>query len=357
MLFEKYRHAVLPIVALAFCASIALADPKPDIAGIDAGPITVKATPIRTFKRFRGADEPLDKLTFRGGLVLTSPSRHFGGWSGLILDADAKSLLAISDSGVWMTGKLTYDGTQPSGIENARLGPLLDRKGVPLGRIRDRDSESVALASGMLQQGSVLVGFEGRHRIERYDLSANGLSADRGAVELPAAAKRMRRTQGLEAMTVMEGGPYKGSLIAFSERLYDASRDHTGWLWTGKAPATVHLKNIGDYDLTDLASLDDGTLFVLERRFRWLEGLKIRLRMLAPGALQPGSTAVGETLLEADLNDEIDNMEGLAATRLKDGSVLITMISDDNFSHVLQRTVLLQFVVKDGRQAKARPQD
>ena len=215
----------------------------------------------------------------------------------------------------------------------------------------------MALESGTLQQGSVLVGFEGRHRIERYDLSANGLSADRGAVELPAAAKRMRRTQGLEAMTVMEGGPYKGSLIAFSERLYDASRDHTGWLWTGKTPATVHLKNIGDYDLTDLASLDDGTLFVLERRFRWLEGLKVRLRRLAPGALQPGSTAVGETLLEADLNDEIDNMEGLAATRLKDGSVLITMISDDNFSHMLQRTVLLQFVVKDGRQAKARPQD
>ena len=28
-----------------------------------------------------------------------------------------------------MTGKLTYDGTQPSGIEDARLGPLLDRKG------------------------------------------------------------------------------------------------------------------------------------------------------------------------------------------------------------------------------------
>jgi hypothetical protein len=357
LLFEKYRHAVLPIVALAFCAGIALADPKPDIAGIEAGPITVKATPIRTFKRFGGADEPLDKLTFRGGLVLTSPSRHFGGWSGLILDADAKSLLAISDSGVWMTGSLTYDGTQPSGIESARLGPLLDRNGVPLGRIRDRDSESVALASGTLQQGSVLVGFEGRHRIERYDLSANGLSADRGAVKLPAGAKRMRRTQGLEAMTVMEGGPYKGSLIAFSERLYDASRDHTGWLWTGKTPATVHLKNVGDYDLTDLASLDDGTLFVLERRFRWLKGLKIRLRRIAHGELQPGRTAVGETLLEADLNDEIDNMEGLAATRLKDGSVLITMISDDNFSHMLQRTVLLQFIVRDGGQAKARPQD
>ena len=170
--------------------------------------------------------------------------------------------------------------------------------------------KSVALESGTLQRGSVFVGFEGRHRIERYDLSANGLSADR-APSSSAAAKRMRRTQGLEAMTVMEGGPYKGSLIAFSERLYDASRDHTGWLWTGKAPATVHLKNIGDYDLTDLASLDDGTLFVLERRFRWLEGLKIRLRRRHPARCSPGGTAVGETLLEADLNDEIDNMEGL----------------------------------------------
>ena len=77
----------------------------------------------------------------------------------------------------------------------------------------------------------------------------------------------------------------------------------------------MHLKNIDDYDLTDIASLDDGTLFVLERRFRWLEGLKVRLRRLAPGALQLGRTAIGETLLEADLNDEIDNMEGLAATR------------------------------------------
>lgn len=357
MLLEGYRSAVLPIVAFGICAGVALADPKPEIAGIEPGSITVRAMPIRTFKRFGGADERLGKLVFRGGLVLTSPSRYFGGWSGLILDADAKSLLAISDSGVWMTGRLTYDGTRPSGIDDARLGPLLDRNGLPLSHLRDRDSEAVALASGTLQQGSVLVAFEGRHRIERYDLSANGLSADRGgAVKLPAGARRMRRTQGLEAMTVMQGGPYRDSLLAFSERLYDASRNHTGWLWTGKTPATVHLENIGDYDLTDIASLDDGTLFVLERRFRWLEGLKARLRRLAPGALQPGRTAVGETLLEADLNDNIDNMEGLAATRLKDGNVLITMISDDNFSHMLQRTVLLQFSVRDGGQAKARPQ-
>ncbi|CAA2142948.1 hypothetical protein [Hyphomicrobium sp. ghe19] len=32
-----------------------------------------------------------------------------------------------------------------------------------------------------------------------------------------------------------------------------------------------------------------------------------------------------------------------------------TTISDDNFNKVLQRTLLLQFVLKDEEQAKARP--
>jgi hypothetical protein len=30
------------------------------------------------------------------------------------------------------------------------------------------------------------------------------------------------------------------------------------------------------------------------------------------------------------------------------------MISDDNFNHMIQRTLLLQFVLKDVKQAKAR---
>jgi hypothetical protein len=353
---DGYRRLVLSLLLLGCYASVSLADPKPDIAGLQSGPIVVNATPIRSFRRFDKADVPLEKLIFRGGLVLRSPSPNFGGWSGLVLDADAKSFLAISDAGLWMTGRLVFDGNRPGGIADARLGPLLNRQGAPLGR-GFRDAEALALASGTLERGSVLVAFEGRHRIERYDLAADGLSADRGAVPLPAAAKTMGSNLGLEAMTVMAGGPYKGALVAFSERLYDPAHNHTGWLWTRNGPKTLHLKNTGDYDLTDLASLDDGTLFVLQRRFRWLEGLKIRLGRLAPDAVQSGVTAEPETLLDADLNDEVDNMEGLATTRLSDGRVLLTMISDDNYNHAFQRTILLQFVVKDSGQAKARPQD
>jgi hypothetical protein len=340
---------------IGLCGRFALADSKPDIARIAPGPISVTAKPISHFERFRNGSRLVDKLAFRGGLVLSSSSPNFGGWSGFILGDDGKSFLSISDSGVWMKGKLTYDGSRPSGMENVVLGPLTNSTGAALGPMgSERDAESVTLESGNLDRGRVLVGFEGRDRIDRYDLSPDGLSAECGTVTLPNGARKIQVNRGLEAIGVLKGGAYKGSLIAFAERLLDKSGNHTGWLWTSMGPKAVHLKNIGGYDITDLSSLDDGTVFVLERRFNWLEGLKIRVRRINPEELQPGQTAVGDILLEADLNDDIDNMEGISATRLDDGQVVLTMISDDNFNHILQRTVLLQFAVRSSEQAKTR---
>jgi hypothetical protein len=354
-----FPRSVLAAIFVGSWSVAAFAGAKPDIAGLKAGPISIDAAIIKTFVRTEDAEHRLSgsKVTFRGGLVLSSPSPHFGGWSGLVLGDDAKSLLAISDTGVWMTGTLVYEGDHLSGIAGARLGPVPGRNGLPIRRASDRDSESIALERGTLTKGTALVGFERHHRIEKYALSAAGLTKDLGSVSLPRGARRMRPNQGLEGVTVMRGGRYKGALIAFSERLYDTSRNHTGWLWTRKGPVTIHLKNTGDYDVTDLSSLDDGTLFVLERRFRWTEGVKMRLVRIAPGELKPGRTMQGETLIDADMSDQIDNMEGLSVTPLKSGEVLVTMISDDNFNHIFQRTMLLQFVVKPGGQAKARPQD
>lgn len=349
------RRLVLTIAVVGVCSGASLADEKPDISALKAAPISISvdAQPIASFAR-SGPDRPLGKLKFLGGLVLTSPSPYFGGWSGLLLDDEAKTFLALSDSGVWMSGSLTYVGRRLSGVRNARLGPLLDRSGRPLPHRRDRDSESIALEAGTLEHGSVMIGFEGRHRIERYELNPNGIAAGNTALRIPPLARRMDPNKGFEALTIMKGGPYQGWPVAFSERLYDPERNLTGWLWTKTGPRTLHLKNVGDFDITDLASLPDGTLFVLERRFRWLEGVKMRLMRIAPDALAPDRTIEGETLIQADMNDNIDNMEGLATTRLKTGDILLTMISDDNFNHTIQRTVLLQFLLKDSRQAKAR---
>jgi hypothetical protein len=341
------------IAMAGLCSTAALADAKPDIADLKTAPITVNARAFTAFAR-SGPDRPLEKLTFIGGLVLTSPAPNFGGWSGLLLDDDAKSFLALSDTGVWMKGDLTYVDNRLSGIKNASLGPLLEKTGRPIVRSRDRDSESIALESGTFEHGSVLIGFEGRHRIERYNISPTGIAAADVALRIPPAALRMGANKGFEALTIMKGGPYKGCPIAFSERLYDPSRNHTGWIWTKTGPRILHLKNVDDFDITDIASLEDGTLFVLERRFRWLEGVKMRLVRIEPDAVAPDRTLDGETLIEADMESNIDNMEGLAVTRPATGGILITMISDDNFNHVIQRTLLLQFLLKETQQVKAR---
>jgi hypothetical protein len=50
--------------------------------------------------------------------------------------------------------------------------------------------------------------------------------------------------------------------------------------------------------------------------------------------------------MEADLGYEIDNMEGLAVHRAANGDVVLTLVSDDNFS-AIQRNILLQFTLLD----------
>lgn len=318
--------------------------------------ILVTATPIKAFRKSYPKQTEFGRLKFVGGLVLDAEVRQFGGWSGLAFDPDGKEFIAISDRGAWMTATLQYADGVPSGIANARFGPLLDENGKAFDRHRDRDSESIAIADGKSHEGQVIVGFEQHARLARYDVTPQGLSKTLGLLALPRAADEMARNNGFEAMTVMRGGAFKGHTIAVSERLYDPWRNHTGWIWASDGIKPFHITNIGDFDITDIASLDDGTLFVLERRFRWLEGVKMRVRRIAPDMLVPGATITGETLFKANMDYEIDNMEGLSATRSADGnSVILTMISDDNFNDKIQRTVLLQFSLPAAETAKTQP--
>ena len=52
----------------------------------------------------------------------------------------------------------------------------------------------------------------------------------------------------------------------------------------------------------------------------------------------------GPVLIEADMGYQIDNMEGLSVHRAANGDIVLTLVSDDNFS-VIQRTILLQFTL------------
>jgi hypothetical protein len=83
---------------------------------------------------------------------------------------------------------------------------------------------------------------------------------------------------------------------------------------------------------------------ILERSLTRPEGLLVQIRRIPIEDVRPGAVVNGPVLFEADLRFEIDNMEGLAVHNTAAGEVVLTLVSDDNFS-ALQRTELLQFTL------------
>jgi hypothetical protein len=336
-------------------ATLAFGSNKPSSANLQVAPIEVIATPIAAFDRIDAEKSRFGRLTWRGGLVLTSPALHFGGWSGLALDAVGEHFVAVSDAGAWMSGKLAYESGRLKGMEKVMLGPLQAASGKAMARYRDRDAEGLTMLDGDPAKGRVLIGFERNQRLGEFEVEAKGLSPARSFFKPPPAAKRMDPNAGFEAITVLRGGPYKGALVTISERFLDDAGDHTGWLWIGGVPQRFQIKNIDDFDLTDAAALSDGSILLLERRFRWNEGVKVRLRLLGPDELRPGARVQGETILDATMSQEIDNMEGLAVHSGPGSETIITMISDNNFNSAIQRTLLLQFAFDGSGVASAAP--
>jgi hypothetical protein len=345
-------RGVILLLAIVFLTPIAVAQIKPDTGGIEVEPIDISAHAIDHFEKSAAGTARFGRLEWRGGLVLSSSSPNFGGWSGLTIDGEGR-LVAVSDAGTWMTADLVWRNGRPTGLTNAKLGPLLALRSNALKRPRDRDAEATALLEGGLGRGTLLISFENNHRIGRFEIDERGVSAPLGYMKRPGSAARMSKNQGFEAVGVLRAGAFKGAVIAIAERFLDERGHHTGWLWVKGEPQPLYLVERGGYDITDAASLPDGDLLVLERRFRWLEGVRVRLRLIKAGDIAPGAILDGEILLEADMAYEIDNMEGLAVHRGTRGETLLTLISDDNFNSFLQRTVLLQFALTEGPLVKA----
>jgi hypothetical protein len=347
---RRLRRPLSVALLLAVGAGIAMGGSKPSTVDLKTGPIVVEAKPLTTFDRLKRDETRFGKLAFRGGVELTSPSEYFGGWSGLALDPDGKGFFAVSDAGLWMSGKLAYDDKgRPSGMDGVRLGAIQSKDGDPLSRKGDRDAEGLALIKGDTTNGGAYVSFERKHRISRFDIVGGELSPAKGKVSLPKSARNMPSNGGFEAIAVLRGGPNKDKLVAFSESSRDKRGNYVGWIWEGKErPRKFHMTNDGDYDVTDTAPLPDGGLLVLERRFRFSEGVRMRLRLIGAKQLRPGAVIDADILVAADGRSEIDNMEGIATHAGPGGETIVTMISDDNYNHRLQRTVLLQFAISAG---------
>jgi hypothetical protein len=108
----------------------------------------------------------------------------------------------------------------------------------------------------------------------------------------------------------------------------------------------VFLKRHAEFDITSLASLSDGSLLVLERSFLPASlKLDIGVRLISAKDIKPGARLEGEVIFEANQSLTIDNFEAIGVSEAKDGEVLITLMSDDNFNF-FQKTLLIQFALK-----------
>lgn len=301
-----------------------------------ADPVEISATPIASLSP--AGETAFGPLEWRGGLELSSPEEKFGGLSGLTLSADCTGLLAVSDAGRWFRGRLAYDGASLAGLSDAELAPMLDAKGRPPASKARGDAEALADLGG----GKYLVGFESRPRIGTYDIGGSGLEARFRLMRSPAEIRTGPGNQELEAV-----GRVGGDYIAISEFNADPSGDIRAWLWNAGRTAAFSVKRHEDYKITDLAVAPGGDILTLERSFgaSFLPGMAIR--RFAASAIKAGGTVEPELLFAGRAPFyAIDNMEGIALCT-RDGETRLTIVSDNNFNTGLQRTLLLQFALRE----------
>jgi hypothetical protein len=287
----------------------------------------------------------IGSLDFVAGFVLSGRSSQWGGWSGMTISPDGRTLTAISDLGRWLVLDLRHDASgRLTGIGAAAMWPVLDRQGRPLESKSWADAEALARD----RDGSLLVAFERLHRLWRYPRQIAGRALP-VAVDAPAAILKLSANTGVEAMTVLGDG----ALLLISEDGLHGEPDIAGWVGRPGAWSRLNLARSGSLTVSDATLLPNGDVLLVERDFSLLgASAVVRLSVVARAAIRPGARLVGRTLAELAPPLTVDNFEVAAARTAPDGATLIYLLSDDNQSF-LQRTLLFQLRLDPAAAMKA----
>ncbi|MFS0772661.1 esterase-like activity of phytase family protein [Sphingomonas sp. 1P08PE] len=272
------------------------------------------------------ARDRVGALTFLGGAELTSRDRAFGSFSALAVEGDL--FLLLSDGGQIVRFRLGADW-RASEIRFGEL-PTGPRTGWEK---RDRDAESLARDP---RTGTVWVGFESVNQIWRYGAAGTRMVA-------PAAMAGWRSNGGAESLARLADGRF----VAIGESPPYGEHARVGLVWPGdptmlSAPAFrfTYYPTPG-YDPADLTELPDGRLLVVERRLALPFAWSARLMIVERAALRPGASVRGREIATLAAPLVHDNVEGVAAVREGDATIL-WLVSDDNWLPI-QRTLLLKF--------------
>ena len=273
-------------------------------------------------------------LTLMGAFQLASKDKRFGGLSGLTIGGDGK-LYAISDRGYWLSARAVSNGdSAPLDLVDWQIAPMLTPARTP---VSWSGGDAEALARG--QDGSMLVAFEGHHRIWRYDAPPGTLTSTPTPIAVPSELARAPRNGGLEGLTSLPDG----RLLALTEEFANPDGSFKGWLLDGSRFTELSYLPAKGYRVTDSAALKNGDVLVLERRYVPFGILSARLTMIDGKTVKPGAKLTGRELLKIEQPLVTENFEGLAVQETAKGT-MIYLVSDDNYNP-FQQTLLLQFLL------------
>jgi hypothetical protein len=279
------------------------------------------------------------RLSYRGGIEITSPDKRFGGWSALMVSPDGDRLIAVSDVGRWLTARIRYaaDG-RLVGLSDALLGPLRNREGNPL-KGRDADAEAVTRLGDRY-----IVAFERNYRLEAYAVGdwREPFPGPARRYTYPREVKDAPANGGIEALTALPGN----RLLAIAEDLEDGDGHALAWLFDAGRWHGLKYAWTGRYRVSDLTLLPNDDVLVLERRFTWLGGFASRIARVPLSAVVPGTALQGDEIAVIDPPLTTENFEGMAARRSAAGETLVYLIADNNFLFV-QRTLLMMFALRE----------
>ena len=296
---------------------LALVLASPAAAQFDQG-VTLQATPV-ALNPENPDQKTVGRLTYLSGVALQSNNPRFGGFSGMIIGADGRTLLAISDRGTWWIGRLYFRDGILTEIDDNSMGPITGPDGRPLIGIQ-QDAEALTLSP----DGVAYVAFERDHRILEFHLPEpndlrSALYAPTRALPRLEAMRQAPNNGGVEAMAALG----RNLLLAITENMMVNDNDRRGWLIYNNVYLPLSYRPAQGFSPTGLTILPDGNLLMVERRYSPLTGVAVRLCIIARNTIAPETTLICDPVADLRPPLTVDNFEAVAARQNDAGETII----------------------------------